>query len=71
VPVWLVACGTPLLLGSGYGILFGLLLVVVHAVRAVLEEHTLRDSLQGCADPMSRVKYRLIPYVWQLSPASF
>jgi protein-S-isoprenylcysteine O-methyltransferase Ste14 len=56
--------GTPLLLGSWYGVLFGMILVAVIARRAVLEERTLRKELLGYAAYMSQVKYRLIPYVW-------
>ncbi len=58
------AVGTPLLLGSWYGILFGLILVVLIARRAVLEERTLREELPGYAAYMARVRYRLIPHVW-------
>jgi protein-S-isoprenylcysteine O-methyltransferase Ste14 len=60
----LFAIGTPLLLGSGIGVILGLLFIVVLARRAVLEERTLRDELPGYADYMMQVKYRLIPYVW-------
>ena len=56
--------GTSLLLGSWYGILVGLLLIVMLARRAVLEERTLRAELHGYADYMGRVRYRLIPRVW-------
>ena len=56
--------GTPLLLGSWYALLLGLLLVGLLARRAVLEERTLRKELPGYAVYMARVKYRLIPYVW-------
>ncbi len=56
--------GTALLLGSWYGLLGGLILVIVAARRAVLEERTLREELKGYAAYMSQVKYRLIPYVW-------
>ena len=56
--------GTPLLLGAWYGVLLGLMFVVVLARRAVLEERTLREELPGYAAYMARVKYRLIPYVW-------
>lgn len=55
---------TPLLLGSGYGVLLGLVFMLVLARRAVLEERTLRQELQGYADYMQQVKYRLIPFVW-------
>jgi len=56
--------GTPLLLGSWYGILLGMVLVVVLARRAVLEERTLHDKLRGYADYMARVKFRFVPYLW-------
>ncbi len=56
--------GTALLLGSWYGVLSGLILVVVIAGRAVLEERTLKNEMPGYADYMKQVKYRLIPYIW-------
>jgi protein-S-isoprenylcysteine O-methyltransferase Ste14 len=56
--------GTPLLLGSWYGVVLGLILVLVLMRRAVLEERTLRDELRGYSDYMAQVRYRLIPYVW-------
>jgi protein-S-isoprenylcysteine O-methyltransferase Ste14 len=58
------AIGTPLLLGSWYGVLGGLIFVAILARRAVLEERTLREELPGYADYMAQVKYRLIPYIW-------
>jgi protein-S-isoprenylcysteine O-methyltransferase Ste14 len=56
--------GTALLLGSWYGILFGLTLVVLIAIRAVLEERMLLKELKGYNAYMAQVKYRFIPYVW-------
>jgi len=56
--------GTPLLLGSWYGLLFALIMIPAGAVRAVLEERTLRKELPGYEAYMAQVKYRLIPYVW-------
>jgi protein-S-isoprenylcysteine O-methyltransferase Ste14 len=56
--------GTPLLLGSWFGVLGGLLFVVLLARRAVLEERTLRAKLPGYAAYLAQVKYRLIPYIW-------
>jgi protein-S-isoprenylcysteine O-methyltransferase Ste14 len=56
--------GTPLLLGSWFGVLFGMILVAVIARRAVLEERKLQKELLGYAAYMSQVKYRLIPHVW-------
>ncbi|MEO7909344.1 MAG: isoprenylcysteine carboxylmethyltransferase family protein [Roseiflexaceae bacterium] len=56
--------GTSLVLGSGYGVLFGLVLVGMVARWAVLEERTLRQELRGYAAYMAQVHYRIIPYVW-------
>lgn len=56
--------GTPLLLGAWFGVLLGLVLLIVLARRAVLEERTLRDQLRGYADYMAQVKYRFVPFVW-------
>jgi protein-S-isoprenylcysteine O-methyltransferase Ste14 len=60
----LLFLGTPLLLGSWYGLLLVALLIPAVAVRAVGEERVLRGELPGYAAYMNRVKYRLIPYVW-------
>lgn len=56
--------GTSLLLGSLYGILFGIIYVFILAQRAVLEERMLQNELPGYTDYMMQVKYRIIPYVW-------
>jgi protein-S-isoprenylcysteine O-methyltransferase Ste14 len=56
--------GTTLLLGSWYGLILGLILVVGVALRAVQEERTLRAELPGYDAYMAQVKYRFIPYVW-------
>jgi protein-S-isoprenylcysteine O-methyltransferase Ste14 len=56
--------GTALLLGSWYGLVLGMLLVVAIAFRAVQEERTLRAELPGYDEYTAQVKYRLIPYVW-------
>jgi protein-S-isoprenylcysteine O-methyltransferase Ste14 len=62
--ILIFAVGTPLLLGSWYGVLFGLVFALLVARRAVLEERTLRKELQGYTAYMAQVKYRLIPYIW-------
>ena len=57
--------GTTLLLGSWYGLLWGLILVGgLFAVRAILEERMLKEELKGYDAYMAQVKYRFIPYVW-------
>jgi len=56
--------GTTLLLGSWYGFIVALILVLAIAIRAVQEERTLGAELPGYDAYMAQVKYRLIPYVW-------
>ena len=56
--------GTPLVLGSLYGVLLGLIFMFILARRAILEEQTLQKELNGYADYMTQVQYRLIPFVW-------
>ena len=62
--ILLFVIGTSLLLGSGYGILVGLVFMLVLARRAVLEESMLQHELSGYTAYMQQVKYRLIPFVW-------
>ena len=56
--------GTTLLLGSWYGLILGLILIVAIAIRAVREERTLRAELPGYEEYLAQVKYHLVPYVW-------
>jgi protein-S-isoprenylcysteine O-methyltransferase Ste14 len=56
--------GTPLLLGSWYGLAFAVVMTAVLAVRAVMEERTLAEGLPGYREYAARVRYRLIPWVW-------
>jgi protein-S-isoprenylcysteine O-methyltransferase Ste14 len=56
--------GTSLLLGSWYGVLSELILLILLAKRAMLEESALRAELPGYAAYMAQVKYRLIPRIW-------
>ena len=56
--------GTALLLGSWYGLISGLILVIGIAFRAVQEERVLQAELPGYDAYMAQVRYRLIPYVW-------
>jgi protein-S-isoprenylcysteine O-methyltransferase Ste14 len=60
----LLFLGTPLLLGSWYGLLVILLVTPGFLVRAILEERTLRQEMPGYDAYMAQVKYRLIPHVW-------
>jgi len=60
----LLFISTPLLLGSVYGLLLGLLLIITIAVRSVGEEAMLEQELEGYSDYMKRVKWRIIPFVF-------
>lgn len=60
----LFAIGTALLLGSLYGLVGALLLILMIAWRAVREEQVLKRELEGYVEYVNRVKYRFIPYVW-------
>jgi protein-S-isoprenylcysteine O-methyltransferase Ste14 len=56
--------GTTLLLGSWFGLIMALGLVVGIAVRALQEERALAAELPGYDDYLAKVKYRFIPHVW-------
>lgn len=54
----------PLILGSFWGLIpFGLYPVVI-AVRIGNEERVLSEGLEGYVEYQTKVKYRLIPFVW-------
>jgi protein-S-isoprenylcysteine O-methyltransferase Ste14 len=56
--------GTPLLLGSWWGLAAALVIVGIIAGRAVMEERMLMDELDGYREYGERVRYRLFPRVW-------
>jgi protein-S-isoprenylcysteine O-methyltransferase Ste14 len=56
--------GTPLLLGSWYGLLLLPIVIAGLVGRTLLEERVLREELPGYEAYMAQVKYRFIPYVW-------
>jgi protein-S-isoprenylcysteine O-methyltransferase Ste14 len=60
----LLIAGIPLLLGSWWGLAMALVIMLLLAVRAVMEERTLMAELPGYADYAARVRYRMIPMVW-------
>lgn len=59
-----VHVGTALLLGARWGLLVLPVLGVLLAVRAVLEERTLRTGLAGYDAYAARVRWRLVPGLW-------
>ena len=60
----LMMLGSPLLVGSLYGLLLSLIGLVILAVRILGEEAMLIEELAGYAAYKQQVTYRLIPFVW-------
>jgi protein-S-isoprenylcysteine O-methyltransferase Ste14 len=60
----LIMVGTPLLLGSLWGLVGLMLLMPVLMARAVGEEALLLAGLAGYSEYAARVRYRLVPGVW-------
>ncbi|MBQ8214604.1 MAG: isoprenylcysteine carboxylmethyltransferase family protein [Clostridia bacterium] len=54
----------PLILGSFWGLLPFALYPVVTVIRIINEEKVLTEGLNGYAEYKTKVKYRLIPFVW-------
>jgi protein-S-isoprenylcysteine O-methyltransferase Ste14 len=60
----LMFIGSPLLLGSLWGLALGVGLVLLLAFRIVGEERMLVDDLEGYAEYCRKVRHRLLPFVW-------
>jgi protein-S-isoprenylcysteine O-methyltransferase Ste14 len=56
--------GTPLLLGSLFGILAGLALTVLLMAHIVGEEKMLGRELEGYREYTKNARYRLFPLLW-------
>ncbi len=56
--------GTPLLLGSFYGLVFVPALTLLLAIRSVLEERVLAERFPDYTPYSEKVRYRLIPFIW-------
>ena len=54
---------TPLALGSFYGLIFSISIIILIYFRAIDEERELIISLDGYNDYCKKVKYRLIPFI--------
>ncbi len=61
--ILLYAC-TPLILGSVYGLIPVLLLVVAFVFRTDHEDKMLYEKLEGYKEYVEKVKYRLVPGIW-------
>jgi len=60
----LTMLGIPLLLGSLWALLAGLVTVVVVVVRTRLEDATLQVELPGYREYSQKVRWRLVPGIW-------
>lgn len=56
--------GTPLALGSWWGLLMFVPMALVIALRIRYEERFLTENLHGYADYCRNLRYRLIPFIW-------
>lgn len=56
--------GVPMLLGSIYGIIIGVAMTVMIAIRSIGEEKVLKEELAGYDEYIRRVRWRLIPFVF-------
>jgi len=55
---------TPMLLGSAYGVIIGLVMLILLSARIIGEEKMLVNELEGYPSYKEKVKYRLFPYIW-------
>jgi protein-S-isoprenylcysteine O-methyltransferase Ste14 len=56
--------GVPLALGSWWGLLILLLILPILIWRLLDEERFLRRNLAGYTEYETKVKYRLLPFIW-------
>jgi protein-S-isoprenylcysteine O-methyltransferase Ste14 len=55
---------TPIMLGSLWALIAGVLAALLVVVRTALEDRTLRKELEGYAEYVQQTRYRLLPGVW-------
>ncbi|HEV8428587.1 MAG TPA: isoprenylcysteine carboxylmethyltransferase family protein [Pyrinomonadaceae bacterium] len=60
----LLFISSPLLLGSVFGLILGLVLIITIAVRSIGEEAMLKQELEGYSNYMKKVKWRMIPFIF-------
>jgi protein-S-isoprenylcysteine O-methyltransferase Ste14 len=60
----LYVLGTPLALGSWWGLLAVAAMIPLLMWRLIDEEHMLATQLAGYTDYQERVRHRLVPFVW-------
>jgi protein-S-isoprenylcysteine O-methyltransferase Ste14 len=54
----------PLILGSYWGLVLSSILALIIIARTALEDQTLQKELMGYREYASKVRYRLIPFIW-------
>jgi protein-S-isoprenylcysteine O-methyltransferase Ste14 len=62
--ILLMSWGMPLLLGSWWALIPGVLNIPLFIIRTSLEDRTLQAELPGYKDYVEKVHFRLIPGVW-------
>lgn len=62
--VMLYFIGTPLLIGSWWGLAMMPVFFLAFALRSRIEERTLMTGLPGYADYARSVRYRMLPGIW-------
>ena len=56
--------GTPLMLGSFWGLIPAIITIILVLGRTNLEDKTLQKELEGYAEYVKYVKYKIIPFIW-------
>ena len=64
VGVFIQALSVPILLGSSWTLLLAIPFSVLMIIRTALEDRMLQNELEGYADYVHEVRYRLLPGVW-------
>ncbi|MDY6966215.1 MAG: isoprenylcysteine carboxylmethyltransferase family protein [Halobacteriota archaeon] len=54
----------PLILGSWWGLVPTLVLILVFVIRTALEDRTLQEELPGYKEYAKTMRYRLILFIW-------
>jgi len=62
--ILLMSWGMPLLLGSWWALIPGVLNIVLFFIRTSLEDKTLQEELPGYKEYVEKVRYRLVPGIW-------
>jgi protein-S-isoprenylcysteine O-methyltransferase Ste14 len=60
----LVVLGSPIMLGTWWALIPGVICAALTIVRTMLEDRTLQAELSGYAEYAQRVRYRLVPRIW-------